>query len=331
LNKQDGNPLPRFINKIDIGRNYCHGSINSEGLPNAGIDYCKLILLLLFIIIIIIDSCCMNHIIFYNVTIMFCATFLAIYLSMKLLLTNIILDISEEATKTLASYGKPYIISISGLNLNDNLEMLTKIYSSSSSSSSSSSINNNNIAAIELNLACPNIIGKPIIAYDFEQLEIVLEQVTSLSNYHNIPCGIKLPPYFDISHYEKMINIIIKYPIKYIVTMNTIGNALYVNIDDECEGIMPNHGRGGLGGGFVKYIALANVNIIYKLLKEKGRDDIDIVGVGGVRSGKSLFMSIYYIIFYFLCSVLLFIYGSLRFDFYLCIHITYTYLYKFIS
>jgi len=39
LVKQDGNPLPRFVNKVEIG-GYCQGSINSEGLPNAGIDYC---------------------------------------------------------------------------------------------------------------------------------------------------------------------------------------------------------------------------------------------------------------------------------------------------
>ena len=37
---QDGNPLPRFVNKIKLG-DYCEGSINSEGLPNLGIDYCK--------------------------------------------------------------------------------------------------------------------------------------------------------------------------------------------------------------------------------------------------------------------------------------------------
>ncbi len=42
LLKQDGNPLPRFVNKVDLGPNYCQGSINAEGLPNAGIDYCKL-------------------------------------------------------------------------------------------------------------------------------------------------------------------------------------------------------------------------------------------------------------------------------------------------
>jgi dihydroorotate dehydrogenase (fumarate) len=41
LVKQDGNPTPRFINKIDLGETLCQGSVNSEGLPNLGIDYCK--------------------------------------------------------------------------------------------------------------------------------------------------------------------------------------------------------------------------------------------------------------------------------------------------
>jgi dihydroorotate dehydrogenase (fumarate) len=40
LEKQNGNTLPRFVNKIALG-NYCDGAINSEGLPNAGINYCK--------------------------------------------------------------------------------------------------------------------------------------------------------------------------------------------------------------------------------------------------------------------------------------------------
>ena len=41
LIKQDGNSLPRFINKLNLGEDYCEGSFNSEGLPNLGIDYCK--------------------------------------------------------------------------------------------------------------------------------------------------------------------------------------------------------------------------------------------------------------------------------------------------
>jgi dihydroorotate dehydrogenase (fumarate) len=40
LTEQSGNPLPRFVNKLPLGE-YCEGSINSEGLPNLGIDYCK--------------------------------------------------------------------------------------------------------------------------------------------------------------------------------------------------------------------------------------------------------------------------------------------------
>ena len=42
---QDGNPLPRFLNKIKLG-DFCEGSINSEGLPNKGIEYCELILII---------------------------------------------------------------------------------------------------------------------------------------------------------------------------------------------------------------------------------------------------------------------------------------------
>jgi len=38
LVKQGGNPLPR-LKKIPMGAGMAQGSINSEGLPNAGIDY----------------------------------------------------------------------------------------------------------------------------------------------------------------------------------------------------------------------------------------------------------------------------------------------------
>lgn len=41
LVEQSGNPLPRFLNKISLGGKYTDGSLNSEGLPNYGIDYCK--------------------------------------------------------------------------------------------------------------------------------------------------------------------------------------------------------------------------------------------------------------------------------------------------
>ena len=46
MNRNDGNPKPRSIQGIDLGK-FCHGSLNSEGLPNAGINYCKMLVCLL--------------------------------------------------------------------------------------------------------------------------------------------------------------------------------------------------------------------------------------------------------------------------------------------
>jgi hypothetical protein len=74
-----------------------------------------------------------------------------------------------------------------------------------------------------------------------------------------------------------------------VTCINTIGNALFVDAENECEAIAPKMGLGGLGGGFVKHSALANVRMVSKCLLELGRADIDVVGVGGVSSGKDAF------------------------------------------
>ena len=36
------------------------------------------------------------------------------------------------------------------------------------------------VAGVELNLACPNVIGHPIIAYDFDQMDDVMSKVAKL-------------------------------------------------------------------------------------------------------------------------------------------------------
>jgi dihydroorotate dehydrogenase (fumarate) len=85
---------------------------------------------------------------------------------------------------------KPYMVSLSGKTIADNIEMLKKI----SSTIESGSIN---IAAVELNLACPNIVGKPTIGYDFEQMEDVMKRLTSLPCFSGskplFPLGVKMP------------------------------------------------------------------------------------------------------------------------------------------
>jgi len=218
--KQDGNDMPRY-KEIDVGGGNIM-SINSEGLPNKGIDY----------------------------------------------------YIATVAVQSGTDNNKPYIVSLSAKNLNDNLECFQR------------AANKEGVSAVELNLACPNIIGHPIIGYDTVQLREVLEAFKVHPDILKVPLGIKLPPYFDNVHWKNACEVINEYDfITFVVSTNTVGNALIVDTEAEQPLIRPNGGHGGLGGAVVKYISLANVRKLRSLLRE----DIDIVGVGGVSTGEDAF------------------------------------------
>ena len=70
--------------------------------------------------------------------------------------------------------------------------------------------------------------------------------------------------------------------------MNTIGNCLVLDTETESALISPKGGFGGIGGGFTKPIALANV---YQL-RQRLDPSINLVGVGGVRTGEDAFQLI---------------------------------------
>ncbi|MBM9832238.1 dihydroorotate oxidase, partial [Enterococcus faecalis] len=133
---------------------------------------------------------------------------------------------------------------------------------------------------IELNLSCPNVPGKPQIAYDFETTERLLAEVFS---YFTKPLGIKLPPYFDIVHFDQAAAVFNKFPLTFVNCVNSIGNGLY--IEDETVVIKPKQGFGGLGGQYIKPTALANVHAFYQRLKP----EIQIIGTGGVLTGRDAF------------------------------------------
>ena len=158
--------------------------------------------------------------------------------------------------------------SVAGLSLEDNLYMLRHIQDSDFK------------GFVELNLSCPNLPGKPQTAYDFERTNEVLDKIFS---FYQKPLGIKLPPYFDIIHFETVAKILNQYPLQFITCINSIGNALY--IEDEAAVIKPKGGFGGLGGAYVKPTALANVRMFYKLLKK----EIAVIGCGGVETGRDVF------------------------------------------
>jgi dihydroorotate dehydrogenase (fumarate) len=135
---------------------------------------------------------------------------------------------------------------------------------------------------IELNLSCPNLKGKPQIAYDFEMTDRILTDVTKKISK---PLGIKLPPYFDPVHWETVAAIIKKYPISFLSCINSVGNTLVIDAETEKPVIKPKGGFGGLGGEYVKPVALANVRAFSQLLGDK----MSIIGVGGIMNGTDAF------------------------------------------
>ena len=105
---------------------------------------------------------------------------------------------------------------------------------------------------------CP---WKPQIAYDFDTTDRILSEVFA---YFTKPLGIKLPPYFDIVHFDQAAAIFNKYPLKFVNCVNSIGNGLY--IEDESVVIRPKNGFGGIGGEYIKPTVLPMSMLFYQRL-----------------------------------------------------------------
>jgi len=225
VESQKGNPQPRVWHSDDD-----MASMNSEGLPNSGIDY--------YISSTTIDEIMVG-----------CET------------------------------PKPYLVSISGKSLADNLIMLDRIAKTMNDGEK-------RIDGVELNLACPNVIGKPIIAYDFVQLRDILE--TIFKKKYTFILGLKLPPYLDGKHLQEAASIINEYAgmVKYVVCINTIGNALSIDPVSETPYISSNNGLAGLSGPAAKFTALANV----RQMRQQLKSEIDVIGVGGINTGMDVFL-----------------------------------------
>lgn len=173
------------------------------------------------------------------------------------------------------NYAKPFFVSVSGMNLANNQTIITKIHS------------NTNIDGIELNLSCPNIIGKPQIGYEFNDMEDTLRKICELLDKNSKQLfGVKLPPYFDISHFNQAAEIINSHPIDFITCINSLGNGLVIDTNSESCVIKPKKGFGGIGGGIIKPIALANVRQFNQLT------NCDIIGCGGIETGEDVFQHI---------------------------------------
>ncbi|CAG0926025.1 unnamed protein product, partial [Notodromas monacha] len=111
------------------------------------------------------------------------------------------------------------LVSVAGLCLEDNISMLRQIQSMEQP------------PIVELNLSCPNIPGKPQTGLDFERTQEVLEQMAAILN---------------------------AFPLHFVTCINSIGNAMFIDVASESVVIKPKNGFGGLGGAYIKPTALAN-------------------------------------------------------------------------
>ena len=166
-------------------------------------------------------------------------------------------------------YKKPVVASISGMTLKDNIVIFK-------------AFNDSPVDLIEFNPGSPNTIGKPIVGYDYQEMDRLLDGVSKVCRK---PWGVKLPAYFDLVHFEQIAKVIKKYPVKFVTCVNSVGNGLAIDPNTEKPLIKPKGGLGGIGGKYIKYTALANVRTLYQLLGGK----ILVIGVGGIYSGIDVF------------------------------------------
>tara|TARA_B100001093_G_scaffold478951_1_gene507556 strand:- start:1639 stop:2478 length:840 start_codon:yes stop_codon:yes gene_type:complete len=165
---------------------------------------------------------------------------------------------------------KPYFVSVSGLTLEDNKIIISEL------------CKNDKISSIELNLSCPNVIGKPQVGYDQKSIYKTLFEITPITTRYNKDLGIKLPPYFDIQHFTNIANVVELFNIQYLTCINSLGNGLV--LEDKKPVIKPKNGLGGIGGKSIKPFGLSNVYYFNKLLP-----NIDIVGCGGIENKEDVY------------------------------------------
>lgn len=178
------------------------------------------------------------------------------------------------------------------------------------------------VLAMEINLSCPNIPGKPPPAYDstsllayLASLKTEIERQISVNGtsahphtgHIHVPIGIKTPPYTYQDQYSGLIKALkdssraepkhLPCPITFITSCNTLGSSLLLAPQVESSSDGKTHevyhrtlesaagtGIGGLAGAPLHPLALGNVYTIKGLLfQHQELEHIQIIGVGGVE------------------------------------------------
>lgn len=168
----------------------------------------------------------------------------------------------EESLPKLCDTGVCVIASIWGRTLSEYVLAATQLRAAG-----------NRIAAIEVNLSCPNLEGRTgIIAHDELLSAQIIEAVCAAST---VPVWAKLSANTD--RIVEIAQLVVTAGARALTVMNTmVGLQIDVGTGRPTLG----NGGGGLSGPAIHPIAVRSVFDIRRAIP-----DIDIVGVGGIRSG----------------------------------------------
>ncbi|TRX95829.1 hypothetical protein FHL15_003383 [Xylaria flabelliformis] len=174
--------------------------------------------------------------------------------------------------------------------------------------------------AMEINLSCPNIPGKPPPAYEGGALRGCVRRVAeeSYKIRHGdgdgdgnreegkgggveVPWGVKTPPYTHAGQFDMFVSSLRDCavsapgrpsvcPLTFVTATNTLGSCLLLSDSESQSGsektfepVLPGLGIGGLAGAPLHPLALGNVATLRRLLDEDATTrHVLLLGIGGV-------------------------------------------------
>jgi len=177
--------------------------------------------------------------------------------------------------------------------------------------------------AMEVNLSCPNIPGKPPPAYEGEALKSYIRRITEMvreverefeAEVYSIPWGVKTPPYTHAGQFEMFISALrdcavptvlsssasgaggkttMTCPVTFVTATNTLGTCLLLGNRHQggdsgaLSQVLPGLGIGGMAGAPLHPLALGNVATLRWMLDEQPETrHVMLLGIGGVGDAE---------------------------------------------
>lgn len=175
----------------------------------------------------------------------------------------------------LQGYGKPLWLSLAAFSMTEFFEFFESIHEARFK------------GVVELNLTCPNMEGKRIIAYDTSLVAAIVKRARDVLG-ESVTLGVKLNYHPDTQYTHLIAEILSLLNVDFVVLGNTVPDALAFSAETLQPHIKPNDGLAGLSGPYIKPLHLGLVRRFRAHFDELGNTRIKIVGLGGIETGQDV-------------------------------------------